>query len=86
MLNLLSEGIVTAGGGFGPKVTVAKQQQATDTITYSLDPTETGPYTTLPQPDTTYAQGAAAECARRPVPGQPAKRPVPGRRGAADRR
>ena len=86
--NLLSEGIVTATGAPGPNVGVALQRTASDTTAdgYQVSPRRTGSYTTLPQPDTTYAQGAAAECARRPVPGQPAKRPVPGRRGAADRR
>jgi len=56
-LNLLSEGIVTASGAPGPKVARARQQTATDTTTYSLSPKKTGPYTTLPQPDTTYAVG-----------------------------
>ena len=55
--NLLSAGIVTCSGESGPNVGQADQQQATNTGTYSLDPTKTGPYTTLPQPDTTYAQG-----------------------------
>ncbi|HEX6480000.1 MAG TPA: alkaline phosphatase family protein [Ktedonobacteraceae bacterium] len=54
--NLLSEGIVTCQGA-GPNVGKAAQQQATDTSTYSLSPQKTGPYTTLPQPDTTYATG-----------------------------
>jgi phospholipase C len=55
--NLLTQGIVTCNGSSGPNVGIAAQQQATDTTTYSLTPTQTGPYTTLPQPDTTYAQG-----------------------------
>jgi phospholipase C len=55
--NLLSEGIVTCSGESGPNVGQAAQQQATDTTTYSPAPTTTGPYTTLPQPNTTYAQG-----------------------------
>src|SRR5947209_11614745 len=57
VFNLLSEGIITSSGGFGPHVQLAAQQQATDTDTYSLTPKKTGPYTTLPQPNTTYAQG-----------------------------
>jgi phospholipase C len=55
--NLLSEGIVTCNGQSGPNVGLAQQQQATDTGTYNLDPTKTGPYTTLPRPDTTDALG-----------------------------
>src|SRR5258707_5554568 len=54
--NLLSEGIVTCQGA-GPHVGKATQQQATDTGTCSLSPQKTGPYTPLPQPNTTYAQG-----------------------------
>ncbi len=57
VFNLLSEGIITSSGGFGPHVQLAAQQQATDTTTFSLTPEKTGPYTTLPQPNTTYAQG-----------------------------
>jgi phospholipase C len=55
--NLLSEGIVTASGGSGANVGLAEQQQATVTTTYSIDPTQTGPYTTLPQPSTGSALG-----------------------------
>ncbi len=56
--NLLSEGIVTASGDPGPNVTKATQNQATDTTTYQVDPQRTGPYATLPQPDTTYVSTA----------------------------
>lgn len=55
--NLLSQGIVTCSGNLGPNVGLAAQQQATDTTTYRLAPQLTGPYTTLPQPNTTYAKG-----------------------------
>src|SRR5215472_13514190 len=55
--NLLSEGIVTCNGDSGPNVGLAQQEQATDTTTYSLDPTKTTPYTTLPQPNTGSALG-----------------------------
>ena len=57
VFNLLSQGIVTCPGNFGPNVQLAAQQQATDTTTYNLAPQKTGPYATLPQPNTTYAQG-----------------------------
>jgi acid phosphatase len=52
--NLLSEGIVTADGGFGPHAARASQLTATDTTTYSLTPQITGSYPSLPQPNTTY--------------------------------
>jgi phospholipase C len=55
--NLLSEGIVTCNGQSGPNVGLAQQQQATDTTTYSINPTQTSPYTTLPQPSTGSALG-----------------------------
>jgi phospholipase C len=52
--NLHSEGIVTASGAPGPKFAKAAQLTASDTGAYTLTPTITGQYTTLPQPDTTY--------------------------------
>ena len=55
--NLLSEGIVTPSGNLGHNVSKAEQKIATDTKTYSLTPKKTGEYQTLPQPNTTYAQG-----------------------------
>src|SRR3974390_1026077 len=55
--NLLSEGIVTCNGQSGPNVGLAQQEQASDTTTYSIDPIRTGPYTTLPQPNTGSALG-----------------------------
>ncbi len=53
--NLLSKGIVTSSGTPGANYALAAQQQASVTATYSLAPTQTGPYATLPQPNTTYA-------------------------------
>ncbi len=53
--NLLSKGIVTTNGGLGADSNLAKQQQATNTGSYSLSPKKTGAYKTLPQPNTTYA-------------------------------
>ena len=58
VMNLLSEGIVSANGGPGPNVAKATQQTASDTTTYQLDPQRTGPYATLPEPDTTYVSQA----------------------------
>jgi acid phosphatase len=53
--NLLSQGMVTCRGDAGPNVGEAAQQQATDTGTYSLSPTKTGAYATLPNlPDTRF--------------------------------
>ncbi len=55
--NLLSKGIVTYTGAPGANFAQAAQQQASNTATYSIAPTVTGPYATLPQPNTTYATG-----------------------------
>jgi acid phosphatase len=52
VLNLLSEGIVNPDGTPGPAAR-GMQQTATSTSAYSLAPTQTGPYPTLPQPSTT---------------------------------
>jgi phospholipase C len=56
--NLRSEGVVTASGDAGPDFSNAAQLQATNTSTYSLNPTTTGPYALLPQPNTTYVSSA----------------------------
>lgn len=55
--DLLSEGIVTASGGFGRHVGRARQRQATDTGRYGISPHQTSAYARLPRPDTTHAQG-----------------------------
>jgi phospholipase C len=55
--NLLSQGMVTCSGNLGQDAGLAAQQQATDTTTFSLAPQKTGPYATLPQPNTTSARG-----------------------------
>jgi phospholipase C len=55
--NLLSKGIVKADGSPGPNVGLAVQHTASDTVTYSLDPTRTGAYNPLPQPNTTSTIG-----------------------------
>lgn len=55
--NLLSQGIINADGSPGPNFSRAAQQQASNPNLYMLDPTQTGPYATLPQPNTTYATG-----------------------------
>jgi len=54
VMNLLSEGIVNADGTPGPNYTQAAQQQATDTSTYSVSPTTTGSYSTLPPPNLAF--------------------------------
>ncbi|HEY4044450.1 MAG TPA: alkaline phosphatase family protein [Rhodopila sp.] len=48
--NLLSEGIVNADGTPGPNFAKVAQYKATDTDTYSISPTKTGAYATLPPP------------------------------------
>ncbi len=55
--NLLSKGIINADGTPGPNFSLAMQQQASNLNSYSIDPLLTGPYATLPQPQTTYATG-----------------------------
>ena len=52
--NLLSEGIVNADGTPGPNFSKAAQMQATDTTTFSVSPTITGPYSTLPAPNLAF--------------------------------
>ena len=56
--NLLSEGIVTKSGNPGPNFAAASQLTAVNTKKYTLTPTITGKYTTLPQPNTTYVAQA----------------------------
>ena len=46
--NLLSEGIMNADGTPGPNFDRARQWQAVDATTYSIHPTKTSPYVTLP--------------------------------------
>ena len=79
--NLLSEGIVTKTGAPGPNYAKAAQFTASNTKSYSLTPKLTGPYKTLPQPNTTYVPPALRrperEQARPAVPGEPGQRPVP---------
>ncbi|MBV8929967.1 MAG: hypothetical protein JO152_12665, partial [Mycobacteriaceae bacterium] len=58
--NLLSEGIVNADGGPGYAVAKARQDTAIDTSAYSVNPTRTGAYSTLPQPNTTYVSKACS--------------------------
>src|SRR5581483_11979081 len=58
VMNLLSEGIVTASGEPGPNVAKARQNTAIDTTKYTLNPKRTGTYATLPQPNTTYVSSA----------------------------
>ena len=60
--NLLSQGIIDAAGNPGPKFSLARQQQATDTISYQLSPTRTGAFASLPQPSTTLSAFPAPPC------------------------
>jgi phospholipase C len=56
--SLRSEGIITKDGSAGPNFAKAEQLQATDAGNYTLTPTTTGPYATLPPPNTTYVSNA----------------------------
>ena len=51
--NLLSKQIVTTTGSPGPNFAAAAQQQANDSGVYQLSPPQTGPFSVLPQPNTT---------------------------------
>jgi len=53
--NLLAEGIVTQEGQPGRNFPLAVPNQATDTVTYEISPVQTGPFDTLPQPNTATA-------------------------------
>ena len=61
ILNLRTERIVNADGTPGPRFKAAEQNQASDTTTYSIDPTITGPYTTLPPPNTSATHAAVSD-------------------------
>ena len=69
--NLLSKQIINQDGTPGPKFDLSAQQQATDYSTdgYSMSPKKTGPYPSLPQPQTTYATGLPAGVADTRYPG-----------------
>jgi phospholipase C len=60
--NLLSKGIVFNNGQPGHNVALAAQQQATDTATYELNPTQTGAFGNLPQPNTTLSALPVGPC------------------------
>jgi len=72
--NLLSEGIVNADGTPGPNFSKAAQMQATDTTTFSVSPTTTGAYGTLPPPNLAYTpetqSTAAAPWTTKKIAGQ----------------
>src|SRR5205823_1760882 len=55
--NLLSKGIVNADGTPGTNFSSAAQKQASDVAAYMLAPPQSGPFATLPQPNTTSAFG-----------------------------
>jgi len=55
--NLLSKSIINADGTPGPNFSAAVQYRADDLLIYSIDPVKSGPYATLPQPNTTEAFG-----------------------------
>ncbi|MDR3481229.1 MAG: alkaline phosphatase family protein [Burkholderiaceae bacterium] len=49
--NLLSEGIINADGTPGPNFSAATQNQAATLTSYSINPTRTSAYASLPQPE-----------------------------------
>jgi len=61
--NLLSQGIVRGDGRPGPNFALAAQQQAADTTSYQISPSQTGPFPRLPRPSTGFGALPAAPCA-----------------------
>jgi phospholipase C len=61
VLNILSEGIIKADGSPGPNFANALQYKASATTKYSIAPTKTAPYQTLPPPNTGGAPEAASD-------------------------
>jgi phospholipase C len=59
--NLLSEGIINADGSPGPNFKQALQYQASATSKYSVAPMKSGPYATLPPPNTGSAPESASD-------------------------
>jgi len=59
VMNLLSQGIIKDDGTPGPNFIKAQQWQADDKDRYSIAPTHTQPFTTLPPPNTNHALGQA---------------------------
>ena len=55
--NLLSKGIVTADGNPGPNFAKAIQHSAAPRQRYEISPPIAGSFSSLPQPNTTYARG-----------------------------
>ena len=66
VMNLLSEGIVKPDGSPGPHFAKATQYQATDTSAFSIAPAKTGPYNTLPPPNTDGAPESASNASPPP--------------------
>jgi phospholipase C len=56
-LNLLSTGIINVDGSPGPNSAKARQWAANDGERYTIAPQRTEPYSSLPQPNTTWAFG-----------------------------
>ena len=74
--NLLSEGIVNKDGSPGPNFAKAEQYQASDTTTYTINPTNKVPWTNLPPQNTdgapTDAPFSSASAAQAVEPALPA--------------
>src|SRR3982751_5760300 len=64
--NLLSQDIVQINGNIGTNFEAAAQQEATDTRTYDLSPTQTGHFQYLPQPSTTLSALPTGPCNLKP--------------------
>ena len=76
-LNLRSQDIIDDDGNPGRNFALARQRTANSKGAYSLNPTRTGAYSKLPQPDTTYVTGQPGKYPRPSLSRRFAERPVP---------
>ncbi|CAB3790981.1 alkaline phosphatase family protein [Pararobbsia alpina] len=66
--NLLSEGIINADGTAGPNFSAAAQNQGTTQTTYTINPTRSTPFPTLPQPEQIGIENLATQSVGTGVP------------------
>ncbi len=76
-LNLRSQDIIDDDGNPGRNFALARQRTADSKGAYSLNPTRTGAYSKLPQPDTTYVTGQPGKYPRPSLSRRFDERPVP---------
>ncbi len=77
MMNLLSQGIINSDGTPGPHFDKARQWQAEASDHYSIQPTRTAPFASLPQPNTNHALGQTPNIADTRFPANLPNGPFP---------